>query len=553
MHMFSARPLHFIIALVLCPLVIVGCDIGGISDEVEESFDLIVQLPAVETTFSGQFIDAESGEVIDQQDVAVTIKGADKSAVIDPILFESIGQATVEDGFMDLALREEVTPSTGAPVRFTVAANAEGYIANSKTFVVKETGRRGFTVRLVDADHPPQGVSVKSNESSGSTDSDGTVTEARTVETDPDPQSGGGASFTVAEGTRVFDADGNPLQGALSSTLAYYSNQSDKALAAFPGGFEDVTVEMVDGEEIDGGTFVSGSFVSAEVQDGAGRSAHQFSEPVDVSVTVPEGTYHPEKGRLVQEGDVIPLWSYDEEAGVWKQEGSTTAAKHRGVTLQRASEGGALTASFEASHFSYWNLGWHSPPEQSCAAGLTLDVTGNESNAAVTYRFSGSGYTTEVESEQSTVSVNGFPQSLGQLTATATYEGEQVGQQEISQPCGANSGFQLSGMPSGEELVTVEIDVSITCDQQEVRPSTDFRYRRVGAGGAWNTATLENGKATVEGLKLGAEYEVSVTYNDDGTQKTVTETVTVEGEPNEDGVIEIERDFADIDEVCDNV
>ncbi len=539
-------------AVLLLPLLIIGCDISGIGTEVEDTFDLIIQLPAVETTFAGQFVDAESGEVIDQQ-VDVTIKGPDRNAVMDPILFEPITEATVESGFIDLALQEDIRPSTAAPVRFSVAATADGYLPNSKSISVDDTGTYRFTIHLVAEERPPPGVSIKSDEPSGSTDAGGTVTEARTVTTDPEVQTGGQADVTVAKGTQITDASGQPLQGALSSTVAYYANQDEGALGSFPGGFEEVTIRRADDTQVSGGTFVTGSFVSIEMRDGAGREAHRFSAPVEVAVSIPSETINPKTGEPVQPGDVVPLWSFDDENGEWVEEGSAAMKTAAGVTLQGPDSRDNLIASFEAPHFSYWNVGWFLAPDERCPSGLTFNVSGNEAGAALNYKLVGPGYITQFEADDSNVTVGQFPASLPYATLKAKYEGATVGTKRVETPCGKTTDFPLSGMPSSEELVTVKLNVDITCDDQQVRPSTDFRYRRANTTGDWNTATLENGSTTVSGLVLGADYDVSVTYNDDGVQKTVTETVTVEGEPDAEGVLHIQRSFADIDEVCDNV
>lgn len=549
-----SRTISTIIAVLLVvPLIITGCDISGIGEGVDETFDLIVQLPAVETTFSGQFIDAESGELIDQQDIAITIKGPDRNVVVDPLLFESISTATVEDGFLDMAIQEEVTPTSSAPVHFTVVAEAEGYITNTKSFAVADTGKYRFSLNMVAEQKPPNGVAVTSDQSSGSTDGQGTVTEEQTVTTDAAAGTGGQAAVTLSKGTKVTDAEGTPLQGALSSTVAYYNNQSEEALSSFPGGFDDVTARTASGEEVSGGTFVSGSFASVDIEDAAGRKAHQFSQPVEVAMTVPEGTVNPETGQPVQEGDVVPLWSYNEETGAWVEEGSTTASKRRGVTLARSASSGNLIAEFNAPHLSYWNVGWFMPPDNRCQSGTQFEIQGNDSGADISYKVYGPGYVNSFSSSETSFTVAGFPTSLPWIEAKAYYDGEVVGHDKIEAPCGSSFPFSLDEMPNDENLVTVKLDVSITCDKQEVRPSTDFKYKRAGTQGAWNTATLENGRVTINGLVNGATYKVSVTYNDDGTQKTVTEEVTLDGEPNKDGVIEIDRDFADIDEVCENV
>lgn len=556
MNMLTRRATRLVATLctaALLPMLIIGCDISGIGTEVEDTFDLIVQLPSVETTFAGQIVDAESGQIIDQQNVDVVIQGPDKSAVMDPILFEPISRATVESGFLDLALKEEITPTAAAPVRFSVVASADGYITNSKSISVADTGKYRFSIRLVAEERPPSGVSIKSDEPSGSADASGTVTEAQTVTTDPEAETGGQAAITVAQGTQITDASGQPLQGALSSTVAYYANQNEDALASFPGGFDEVTVRRADGSEASGGTFVSGSFVSVELRDGAGREADQFSQPVGVSVSIPAETINPNTGQPVQSGDVVPLWSFDEDNGVWVEEGTTEMKSAGGVTLRGPDAQGNLTAQFEAPHFSYWNVGWFTASGARCQSGLTFNVSGNESGAALNYKLVGPGYITEFESDDSEITVGNFPSSIPHATLKAKYEGAEVGAKRVEAPCGKSSNFPLSGMPSSEELVTVKLSVDITCDDQQVRPSVDFRYRRAGTDGDWNTGTLENGNTTVSGLVLGADYDVSVTYNDDGVQKTVTETVTVEGEPDEDGVIHVDRSFADIDEVCENV
>ena len=286
-------PLNPFLIILLMPLVIIGCDVSGIGDEVEDTFDLIVQLPAVQTSLSGQITDAETGEVIDGGQVTVRVKGQDRDKIIDPILFESIAEARVEDGFIDLAVDEKVTPTASAPVRFSLQAQAAGYITTSRTFDIEAAGQYAFEIQMVKESQPPEGVSVKADQPSGSADSEGAMVGDEVVSTDAEAVSGGRAEVTIKKGTTVRDAAGKPLSGALSSTVAYYNTQSEKALTAFPGGFENVTVEDAAGQETTGGTFVSAGFTSMTLRDGTGREAETFSQPVDVAITVPAGTVNP--------------------------------------------------------------------------------------------------------------------------------------------------------------------------------------------------------------------------------------------------------------------
>ncbi|MCD4746389.1 MAG: hypothetical protein K8R58_08825, partial [Bacteroidales bacterium] len=65
---------------------------------------------------------------------------------------------------------------------------------------------------------------------------------------------------------------------------------------------------------------------------------------------IPDNTYNPQTHTTVQDGDEIPLWSYEETTGEWSYEKTGTIIWNNK---------GKFEIKSELSHLSYWNWDWY--------------------------------------------------------------------------------------------------------------------------------------------------------------------------------------------------
>lgn len=165
----------------------------------------------------------------------------------------------------------------------------------------------------------------------------------------PDAAAGGtmqgtdGVAVTVPAGS-LFDAAGNPVSGAVDVSYALLNDS--ETLAAAPGGMLAMR-DSRDAEQLESFGMVDMSF-------------SQAGEPLTfegtAELTFPLAATHP-----FAEGDTVGLFGFDEEIGMWVEEGQGTVAS------------GMFVA--DVSHFSWWNCD-QPLANKSCLSGQVVDDDG---------------------------------------------------------------------------------------------------------------------------------------------------------------------------------
>ncbi len=98
-------------------------------------------------------------------------------------------------------------------------------------------------------------------------------------------------------------------------------------------------------------------------------SVEQFSQPVSVQIGIKPNTNNPITGTTVRAGDVIPLWSYDENNGNWKFEGNYTVNSKIGLGGNQE----LFIKKDDVTHLSWYNLDWFF---NSCYQSATFNIVG---------------------------------------------------------------------------------------------------------------------------------------------------------------------------------
>ena len=551
----SSPVLRLAFAFIAASLCIVGCDVSNIADDIEEALEVKVNLPGTEVDLVVQILDASTGDLIDTP-VNVRLEGEDAALIIDPLFFEPIQNTTTEVGVVNLAVTTENVPTEDNPLRINVVVSADGYVTTGKALLVVGEEANVFEIRMISlTSAPPSGVALTS-QSSGQTDSQGAITTDVTVTTPAEAQTGATASISIPAGTVIRDANNQPLQGALTATVAYYSPQDAEALTSFPGGLDGITVQRADGTTENDGAFISGGFVSIDIFDGAGRRAENFSNNVDITVDVPPGLINPTTGQPVQSGDVVPIWSYDEDTGNWTEEGQFTASKNgeHGFLIGEPNAQGNLPVKFQVNHLSYKNIDWFDGANGTCRfrdGGLRINLS-NAPGITIRARITapGLGYAKTAYVRDNFLTLYNFSRAATSMRVEFFLGNTSLGFITVTDPCGKTESFTLSNLPT---FVTVNLNVSVVCSGQNITalPTVWLRVRKQGES-SWQWLRIVNGRLTQSGLEQGATYDVIVYYLDNGTWQTQSETVTVAGTAV-GGVITLNRSFVDNAEICNRL
>lgn len=149
-----------------------------------------------------------------------------------------------------------------------------------------------------------------------------------------------GASVSVLASSFV-DQNGLPVSGNINLTITPVDVSRPASLAAFPGEFSGV-LEGAAGES----PIVSFGTVEFEFSQNGNPLQLAPGQTADVLIPIYIATY--QDGSTVNIGDSIPLWSLNEETGIWQQEGVGTVVASTGSPT-------GLAMQATVSHFSWWN------------------------------------------------------------------------------------------------------------------------------------------------------------------------------------------------------
>ena len=364
-------------------IVLSGCDGGG--------SDTTTLPPTVDegaaTTLGVQAVDASTGEPIDNVTFTVTEGGSAFAATT----------ATEEVGVATFAVNDANDPTVTA-VNASVRVAADGYLDSSKSIVIEETGAVDLEIPMISiTGAKPTGTAVAT---ATSISTDGTVVGGIDVTVATTASNAAGseqesARIVVDPSVTMTDAGGNVVTGTLTTEVAYYDANSSDALEAFPGGFaitlanpDDVNVGNSSSIENGEVTFLSAGFTAIEISNESGTKVKSFSNPVPITFTISEDTVDPDTGAPVQVGALLPIWSFDVDAGKWSFEGSGT------VSDPTASDG-LLQVTYQASHLSYWNLDWYRAGDSGRCFRTDINILSSDGGIYARYarmRISRSGY-----------------------------------------------------------------------------------------------------------------------------------------------------------------
>jgi len=493
-----------------------------------DDLDITLDMSIIKTTITVQFLDAASGELVgfdDGKQVLINVFGPDSQWVVNTT-GNRRNQFLSAAGYMTAGFDPyNAKPTPNDPVELTLVANLDGYVPTSLPISLISEGSHDFVVNMVNVEAPPEGVSVDRLADVGST-SDGRVNENIEINT-----AGNEVNIKLNEGTEIRDEAGQPLQGKLDVSVAYFNPTKAQALSCFPGGLS-VQVSNESGTK-ESGAFFSAGFVAVDITDENGKQASTFGGGnMEMDLAVDGKIINYETGEPVQAGDRVPIWSYDDKTGEWAFE------KYTYLTL--APDG--LRATAHMQHLSYWNLDWlnvacamvelyfttQDPAlAQQWAYNLWFKaiLSASEENRTQGY-FSGFPELTGTRTDLNTEVLQGVPLYREVIVSFYDQPGTTPlwnlpgpvtinisGNTAIEVPLTPNPNATGSG---GTQTLTITFNVTIFCTDQGasavIPDGTLLRYRKKGET-TWGTITATGGTVTIAGLQQNQMYEVQALYD----------------------------------------
>lgn len=483
-----------------------------------ENLQLIIDYNIIKTTADIHVYDISTGQLLSgtvSNDAFVMISGRDEAAVVDPMGVKiPNNRLKLVKGLTTLGLIPSAvySPSATNMVSFNLVVSAPGYLTTTQQVNISSVGKNFVRVNMVPLSSPPSGVTV--GQQSGITSvQNGTVTQPAQLVL-PDDK----ASISIPTGIIMKDNQGNPLSGDINVTVVHFDNTDPAAMQSFPGGLTP-TVER-SGGNTESGMFYSAGFVAIEITDGQGRRASNFENGTIqlVSQVSPE-TYNPITQTNIAAGDQVPLWSLNENNGVWKEEGVATAQM----------VDGSLQFDVQLSHLSYYNFDWF--VGTMCNQGrpflftTNVPINGSFLMKGHVYRQDDNTFVNIIllwvkanEPVFTTFVPQGIPVKIFWDTENSPFISLSPTEPQptyIDDLCG-NTPIPIQlFVNNNQDLTTITLSLSLFCASQPdavIKPTYSAYCQNVG-GGPVIPIEMVAGEATISGIRLGDTYYVWVIYD----------------------------------------
>ena len=509
----------------------------------------------VGTLVSVTFIDSATGNPIAMSDgelAQVRLSGddGDKVMTLDRVQSDSF---QVADGFLNVALREDVVPAEERPVRFSIVVQAPGYIGTSRKVTLSTIGEHAFTIPMVSLNNVPSGVAVAENTSATASES-GELADSVFLSTTPTEEtSGTSASVTAKAGTVVRDANGDPLRGQITTRLTFFSSESQSSLLAFPGGLSDVTFASDENGESSEGAFISAGMPVLSMTDEFGNVANRFDPPVSLDMVIPGDTIDAVTGEPLAVGSTIPFWNYNQGDGTWEYAGLTKITGTNSDGNFMAVFDGMDQLTGKKRKYSARNADWRI---KKCPLNIT--IAGNEAGVplkmvtTITYKetdpsvltvLGAKGYSGSWDLPRGNSTANYWvstayspPHSWDlnkyaiQVFFGTTLVGAKSAEMYVRDAGTCDSVVESIDVSLPETVPVNLVDTRVRCDCEDdaigdlnARINGPIWYRKMecDADGQWWQSDCqwkhggwinENGDGTIHGLKLGTQYQFRMRF-----------------------------------------
>jgi hypothetical protein len=488
-------------SLMLTAVLLLGTALNSCKNPTE-GITININTNVLKSPTAVRFVNAVKNASNQPASFPITVGGKDAAAVV---TLNNKTTFTATEGRIFLALKKGIVPSESNPIIFTVAAEVPGFTPATHTFSITKDEPLSIVVPMVEYANPVVGTSAKLQENPLVA---GATAAAIAIETPARPGMEEQATISIAAGTQFRDAAGNVISATkLESRILNYGTESPESLAAFPGGFNATNVLGENGQPISGGVaFTTAGFIAIDMY-ASGTEVKSFSKPLNVKMGISENVVNPVTGSKVKVGDVLPVWSLDDKSGQWAFESNATIV---------SDASGDLTASFSASHLSYWNFDWAQP---FCQNQLTLAFNApnylNESYSVVVMNDKGysSNATISITDKLSTT----FRVPTGNLKVVVRdVNGNVITETPYFDACA--SGTVTVNMPQAAEVDIVNVDMVVkgTCPNKplDANVSTWVRIYEQSKGLVNSYVVyMNNGKLNIK-VKNNTKYVVEAFYGD---------------------------------------
>lgn len=500
--------MHYFALLLLLSLSFVRCSFMDDIAKIESSIDslkLSISTPEFKNIIHLEFLDAKTQLPV-TTDFKVKITGVDADKVYNNI-GENLEEYIVKNGMIDLVVDPNLDSVylESNPLRINITPIATDYLSHTQQVNLKNEKLKFVSVPLVGfTNGNTDGIKVSVQQLTPTYNADKKITQVITQQID-----GVNTTIEIPSGTALKNATGTSLSGNISSKVVYFSGSDSIAQSVIENQLTG-EAQLHDGSVIETKLISAGMF-SAQLTVGDQTVKTIEGEGLKLRTRISDELYNPEEGRMVLEGDIIPMWSKDDGSGKWVLEKQSVVKKD--------SEG--LYLEDIVHHLSSWNWDWFT--SASCPYGLKINwslsgVSSANVIATVTLNSSKNPY--------KTTNLYVYNRDYTQLMYTPRNMAGNIvfkernpvpGRKLVFSPASISfsdlctmSAKTVNVMAVYDNVLTVNFNLSAKSEDKSskiiIRPNLYIYYKAASAM-YWSAMCLKNGMASIT-MIMGQDYDV---------------------------------------------
>ena len=264
------------------------------------------------------------------KNLKITFIGKDADKIVNSVGGKKISVS--KDGLLGIAISSE---STTRPIKFTVVAEAEGFLSSVEEIEINGTGNIERTSRMFKLNSLPAGISL----GLGTIESGSNGSASSSISTNGKIEQ---TQLSIPIGLITKDKTGQTISGKLSYVLTHYDVSAKNYV---PSSYTFYNAIGLDGKVLKPFDFNPFGFFSISIFNEKFERVANLSKPVELVVEVSEN-YLRVNGNKLRAGEKIPFWGYIN--GTWKMLSE--------VILNR-NERGRLEVKVSVSDATYYAFG----------------------------------------------------------------------------------------------------------------------------------------------------------------------------------------------------
>ncbi|MEO1713133.1 MAG: hypothetical protein AAFU60_07340, partial [Bacteroidota bacterium] len=228
------------------------------------------------------------------------------------------------DGVINIGIKKDREPSLEDPIEFTIVSKANGYLTTINQFSITDGSKQTHSVIfMAEKDALPPGVTAL--EETLPVNQDGLVEPISISALGGNGQEEQ-MKVEIEESTIFYNTAGEVVSGNLRLDLIQYDAMDEDAMLTVENMLSGFPAVNVNGTDMGDVSIQALSFYSLDIFSSS-QEVKTFSSPLRVRIDLDSDLRNPNTGNLLQVGDVLTIFSLNEELLIWEVEGGVLVSE----------------------------------------------------------------------------------------------------------------------------------------------------------------------------------------------------------------------------------